>query len=92
VQSKMGSGKMLAYLLPIVQCLASFTNNGWRPSPGEGNGAAGADRKSGRGVVRPLMPHARISNAEAIVYQPTVPIFVHRDCPRGPLGGGEAQV
>jgi superfamily II DNA/RNA helicase len=47
VQSEMGSGKTLTYLLAIVHCLASSTDDGRRPSPGGGAGAAGADRKSG---------------------------------------------
>jgi ATP-dependent RNA helicase DDX31/DBP7 len=46
VQSKTDSGKTLAYLLPIVHFLASSTDDGRRPSPGGGAGAAGADRKS----------------------------------------------
>ncbi len=47
MQSEMGSGKTLAYLLPVVHCLASSTDDGQRPSSGGGSGAAGADRKSG---------------------------------------------
>ncbi len=56
MQSKMGSGKMLMYVLPIVQCLASSTNNGQCPSPGGGVGAAGAERKSGRRWCISLYP------------------------------------
>jgi ATP-dependent RNA helicase DDX31/DBP7 len=43
----MGSKKTLMYVLPIVQCLASSTNNGWRPSPGGGVGVDGVEHKSG---------------------------------------------
>ncbi len=49
MQSEMDSGKTLAYLLPIVHCLASSTDDGRCPAPfpGGGAGAAGAGRKSG---------------------------------------------
>ncbi len=53
-----GQWKELAYLLPILQCLASSTNDGRRPSPGGGAGAAGADYKFGGRDASPCAPRA----------------------------------
>ncbi len=93
VRSKMDSRKTLAYLLPIVHCLASSTNDGRRPAPFPRRRREGGRRgPQVRGdVVCPLVPHAQTSNADALICRPTVPIFVPPDSPRVPLGRGEAQ-
>jgi hypothetical protein len=94
VQSEMDSGKTLTYLLPIVHCLASSTDNGRCPAPfprrRHGGGRRGPQVLGD--VVHPLVPHVRTSDADALIRQPTVPIFVPPDSPRVPLGRGEAQV
>ncbi len=69
MQSEMDSGKMLAYLLPIVHCLASSTNNGRRPAPfprrRRGGGWRGPQVRGD--VVHPLVPHVQTSNADALI-------------------------
>ncbi len=94
MQSEMDSGKMLACLLSIVYCLASSTDDGRRPAPfprrRRGGGRRGPQVRGD--MVCPLVPHARTSNADALIRRLTVPIFVPPDSPRVPLGRGEAQV
>jgi hypothetical protein len=94
VQSKMDSGKTLAYLLLIVHCLGSSTDDGRRPAPfprrRRGGGRRGPQVRGD--VVRPLVPHAQTRDADALIRRPTVPIFIPPDSSRVPLGRGEVQV
>ncbi len=94
MQSKMDSGKMLACLLPIVYCLASSTDDGRRPVPFPRRRRGGGQRgPQVRGdVVRPLVPHAQTSDADALIRRPTVPIFIPPNSPRVHLGRQEMQV
>ncbi len=69
MQSEMDSRKTLACLLSIVHCLASSIDDGRRPAPfprrRRGGGWRGPQVRGD--VVRPLVPHVRTSNADALI-------------------------
>ncbi len=87
MQSKMGSGKTLMYILPIVQCLAFSTNDGQCPSPGGGVRAAGAERKSRRRWCIRLYPMHKPAMQMHLFANQLCQFLPPRIVPRCLLGG-----